>query len=172
MEHGTGRPGTTEFPATWTDDQVLGNILSVARKPDRAVWQENNRWRMRGHVDGVEIIAIVKRDGEIITAWPLPGRRGVQQNPSWSMTADEARFTVSMKRLPGRFSDRLPADDLDALHMMAAAGEWEEEIDLLIANLTGNQQSVTNQERADLRRLLMQIGLAVDQLGKVASSEP
>ncbi len=33
--HGTGRPGKTEFPASWDDQKVLDAVLDVARRPDR-----------------------------------------------------------------------------------------------------------------------------------------
>jgi hypothetical protein len=33
--HGTGKPGETEFPSSWTDDQIIWDVESVATKPDR-----------------------------------------------------------------------------------------------------------------------------------------
>jgi Bacterial EndoU nuclease len=102
--HGAGRAATTEFPATWSDDEVLDRIISVARDPDlMPVWQPNQRWRVRGVRDGVEIFVIMGRDGAIATAWPLPGGRGVQQNPSWSMSPEEAQLARTMKVLPAVF---------------------------------------------------------------------
>src|SRR5262244_2082885 len=32
--HGVGKPGKTEFPASWTDERVVASILDVARRPD------------------------------------------------------------------------------------------------------------------------------------------
>lgn len=37
--YGTGSPGKTEFPASWDDGKITGNILSVARSPDSAILQ-------------------------------------------------------------------------------------------------------------------------------------
>jgi len=166
--HGAGRAGSAEFPASWSDDEVIANILSVARDPDlKPVWQANQRWRVRGVRDGVEIFVIVQRDGAVATAWPVPGGRGVQQNPTWSMNPDEARLARMMKRLPGRFCDRLNAEDIVALLAMAEAGEWAEEADLLIATLAAGQQSVTDEERCDLADVLVQVNLPADQLAKI-----
>jgi hypothetical protein len=62
---------------------VVSSIVSVARAPDQPpVWQHHNdRWRVRGVREDVEIVAIVQPGGEIVTAWPLAGGRGVVQNP-------------------------------------------------------------------------------------------
>ena len=169
--HAAGRAGTTEFPAEWSDDQVAANILSVARDPGLVpVWQPNQRWRIRGVRGGVEIVVLVRRDGLILTAWPLPGGRGVQQNPSWSMSPEEAHLPRAMKDLPGRFGNRVDADDVDALCTMAEAGEWAEEIDLLIATLAARQQPVTHQERHDLRSLLDLLEMPVGQLDQVPAA--
>lgn len=169
--HGAGRAGTTEFPATWSDDQVVTHILSVARHPDASpVCQPNQRWRARGIRDGVEIVVLLEHDGTVITAWPLPGGRGVQQNPSWSANPDEAQLAQVMDVLADRFSDRLDADGADALRMMAEAGEWAEEVTLLIATLASEQRAVTDHERLDLTDLLGQLGLATDQLEFVPSA--
>jgi hypothetical protein len=170
--HAAGRAGTTEFPATWSDDDVLAHILSVARDPDLApVWQPNQRWRARGVRDEVDITVLIDRNGTIITAWPLPGGRGVQQNPSWSANPDEAQLAQAMQNLPALFSDRLNADDIDALLMMAKAGEWTEEMDLLIATLADRQQAVTDRERLELTDLLGKLELPTDQLELVPSAD-
>ena len=33
--HGVGKPGKTEFPASWDDKKVMDNVVDVARRPDR-----------------------------------------------------------------------------------------------------------------------------------------
>jgi hypothetical protein len=113
----------------------------------------------------------MKRDGSVVTAWPLPGGRGVQQNPSGSDNTDEAQVALAMKDLPVLFSDRLNTDETDALRMMAEAGEWAEEIDLLIATLADRQQGVTDHERLDLTGLLGQLELSTDQLEHVPAAD-
>ena len=81
--HGTGRPGKTEFPASWDDQKVLDTVLDVARRPDRPpVRQEwNGRWVARGTREDVEIAVVMAGDGRIWTGWPLPGGAGVVKNP-------------------------------------------------------------------------------------------
>lgn len=169
--HARGRAGATEFPASWSDDQVTANIISVARSPDRApVKQPNRRWRVRGTREGVEIMVIIKFDGSAWSAWPLPGGQGVQQNPHWSTNPNEVELARNMQHLPSRFADRLDRDDIDGLRAMAEAGEWAEEIDLLIAVLASTQRPVTALERHDLADLLTQLDMPADQLANVPSA--
>lgn len=80
--HGTGRPGKTEFPADWADAKITGAVLAVACEPDQAPVRQNwnERWRVSGKHDGVEIVAIVASDGQIWTAWPREGSPGVVKN--------------------------------------------------------------------------------------------
>jgi hypothetical protein len=61
---------------------VIENVLSVAREPDeRPVRQNwNERRRVQGKRDGVEIVAIVTSDGLVWTAWPREGSPGVVKN--------------------------------------------------------------------------------------------
>lgn len=78
---GTGRPGRTKFPADWTDEKITANVLSVARIPEEASYQPNGRWRVTGTRDEVRLSAVVRPDGQIWTAYPLPGSPGVTKNP-------------------------------------------------------------------------------------------
>ena len=80
---GTGRPGKTEFPATWDDAKIVGVILDVARQPDRTPTRQNwnGRWQARGTRDGVEVVSILDPDGRIWSSWPLDGGPGVVKNP-------------------------------------------------------------------------------------------
>jgi Bacterial EndoU nuclease len=81
--HGTGKPGKTEFPASWDDEKVIDTVLDVARWPDPAPGHQewNDRWVARGTRDDVGIVAVIQRDGRIWSAWPLPGGAGVVKNP-------------------------------------------------------------------------------------------
>ncbi|HLK78580.1 MAG TPA: EndoU domain-containing protein [Streptosporangiaceae bacterium] len=81
--HGTGKPGKTEFPASWDDRKVIDSILDVGRRPDSTPGHQewNDRWVVRGARDDVGIVAVIERDGRIWTAWPLPGGTGVVKNP-------------------------------------------------------------------------------------------
>jgi hypothetical protein len=82
--HGVGSPGKTEFPAHWDDDKIAENVLSVARAPDEQPVRQNwnDRWRVQGRRDGVDIVAIVAPDGLVCTAWPREGSPGVVKNMS------------------------------------------------------------------------------------------
>lgn len=79
--HGAGRPGKTEFPASWDDEMITERVLSVARLPDQARYQPNGRWLVTGTSDEIRLSAVVLPDGRIWTAYPLPGSPGVTQNP-------------------------------------------------------------------------------------------
>jgi hypothetical protein len=81
--HGAGKPGKTEFPASWDDGKVIDTVLDVARRPDLTPgYQEwNDRWVVRGTRDDVGIVAVIQRDGRVWSAWPLPGGAGVVKNP-------------------------------------------------------------------------------------------
>jgi hypothetical protein len=82
--HGTGRPGKTEFPAEWGDDRIVDAILAVVRHPDEAPKHQNwnDRWRVSGEHDDVQIVAIVESDGRVWTAWPDERSPGVTKNPA------------------------------------------------------------------------------------------
>jgi hypothetical protein len=86
--HGTGKPGKTEFPASWDDDKIMDNVLDVARRPDSTpvLQQFNNRWFCSGSREGVEVSVIVLRSGEVWTAWPEEGGPGVVRNPKKETT--------------------------------------------------------------------------------------
>lgn len=78
---GTGKPGKTEFPASWDDDKITDSIMSVARSPDSASLQQNGRWLAEGVRDEVKLAVVIMLDGRIWSAYPLPGSPGVRQNP-------------------------------------------------------------------------------------------
>jgi Bacterial EndoU nuclease len=79
---GTGKPGKTEFPAERTDDRIIDAVLTVARNPEQPPRRQefNERWQVTGTRDDVGIVAIVRPDGSIWTAWPREGCPGVVKN--------------------------------------------------------------------------------------------
>ncbi|MQA78783.1 MAG: hypothetical protein GEV10_09960 [Streptosporangiales bacterium] len=80
--YGTGRPGKTEFPQAWSDETIVQRVLSVAQSPDETPRLQNNgKWYTHGLHDGVDVVAVVHRRDGIVTGYPLPGGRGVRQNP-------------------------------------------------------------------------------------------
>lgn len=79
--HGTGRPGKTEFPATWPDEVILPLVEEITRAPDTVEWQRNGRWLVTAERYEVRVTAVLQADGRIWAAWPQPGGAGVMQNP-------------------------------------------------------------------------------------------
>lgn len=65
------------------------------------------------------------------------------------------------------FAGRLDPADLKAVREYAAAGEWGEEIDLLLASLRGTGQPVTTAERNELTAMLKAMGLSADPVEKL-----
>jgi len=86
--HGTGRPGKTEFPASWDDAKVVSHALDVAKHPDQPPVHQhwNDRWLCIGTRDSVEVSVVVLRGGEVWTAWPEEGSPGVVRNPRKEMS--------------------------------------------------------------------------------------
>lgn len=80
---GTGKPGKTEFPASWDDEKITNSLLDVARRPDQEPGHQkwNDRWMARGTRDDVEIVVVITGEGRIWTGWPNPGGSGVIKNP-------------------------------------------------------------------------------------------
>ena len=77
---GTGTPGKTEFPETWSDDDILDAIKEVAGTGtvDRPAHREGDLVIV-GEVNGVTIKAVVQPNGEIRTGYPVSGE-GVIDN--------------------------------------------------------------------------------------------
>ena len=109
---GTGRPGKTEFPERWKDDDARTEaiIRQTAENPTRVVWNhEHNSWLATREHDGVVVAVAVLEDGWVATAYPLEGGRGVVVNP---VPAPPGRHEVT-PTLPaatlGRLGIRHPA---------------------------------------------------------------
>src|ERR1700759_445429 len=53
--HGGGKPGKTEFPASWDDKKIIDTVVDVVRRPDSppVLQNRNNRWICSGTRDGV-----------------------------------------------------------------------------------------------------------------------
>jgi hypothetical protein len=70
---GTGIPGKSEFPASWSNDQILDTISDISTDPDQ-VWSPPDS---RGYttttatVDGVDIKVVYDtQNGRIVTGYP------------------------------------------------------------------------------------------------------
>ena len=78
---GTGIPGKTEFPASWSDDDILAAIRQVAANGTViGPAQREHDLLISSEVDGVTIEVVVRPNGEVRTAYPIPGN-GISENP-------------------------------------------------------------------------------------------
>ena len=78
---GTGKPGKTEFPADWDDDDIVAAIKTVAGSGTvKEPAHRRGELVITGVVDGVTIEAVVKENGDVRTAYPVSGP-GVVHNP-------------------------------------------------------------------------------------------
>ena len=73
--------------------------------------------------------------------------------------------------LPEVFADRLAESTLRALRSMARGGEWDELLDVLVAELRQTMSAVTVDERDQLRQVLEGWGLPTGQLNELVLCE-
>lgn len=83
---GAGRPGATEFPEDWTDQDVVDAIDGVywgGEESDDTEADTEGGVVLEGEYRGVRTQVVVDRDGRVRTAYPLPGQeeQGVRENP-------------------------------------------------------------------------------------------
>ena len=79
---GTEELGKSEFPETWTDQEILATAHDVAANPDRPpVQQPNGNWKAQGWRDGVPFSVIMKPDGRLWSVFP--------DDPSWPRNPNE-----------------------------------------------------------------------------------
>jgi hypothetical protein len=87
-------------------------------------------------------------------------RTGRHQYGDATRTRNEHReLAGTMRRLPGRYADRLQPRTLERITAAAAAGQWEKAVEQLIAALRSGAERVTPQERDQLRALLEALNL-------------
>ena len=72
---------------------------------------------------------------------------------------DQYELAERAYALPGRFADRRDPAGLADVRDCAQAGEWAEEIDLLLSCLRHGRRPVTAAEREELAALLQATGL-------------
>ena len=72
---------------------------------------------------------------------------------------DEHDLAQRAFALPGKFAGRLTPADLASVRELAEAGEWAEELDLLVAALAAARQPVSVSERDELTALLSATGM-------------
>ena len=91
-----------------------------------------------------------------------PRARDIGQSVEIQEPMDEYELARRAYALPGRFADRLDPVSLADEREYAQAGEWAEEVDLLLACLRGDRRSVSAAERAELAALLEAMGMPTE----------
>ncbi|SEB39536.1 EndoU nuclease [Amycolatopsis tolypomycina] len=166
---GVGRRATSEFPAGWTDEQIISVVKDVANDPSEARRQQRNgRWRCAGERFNVHLIVLVEDNGHVHTAYPVAGP-GVIRNPDTAR--DPANPTVA--DLKGNrisfFADsvlttignRLSPEDYTHYRTLLWAGEWEELADVLAAHAYRVGFGFSADEFSDFEKLLNSYDLPV-----------
>jgi hypothetical protein len=78
---GTGRPGKTEFPEGWDDQDISEALAAVADRPSKVSPDLTGRnFITEGIHRGVTVQAVVRPDGSVEAGWPVKGP-GVRRNP-------------------------------------------------------------------------------------------
>ena len=80
---------------------------------------------------------------------------------------DEHDLAQRAYALPDTFAGRLSPADLASVREFAEAGEWGEELDLLVAALSGTSQPVSVAERDELAALASAVGMPVEPVGRL-----
>lgn len=80
---GADKPGKSEFPPSWTDDDIITVVTDIARNPPVGQWRYDLwgnlvLWDLRRDV---HLEVVLKLDGQVITAYPVSGP-GVRFNSS------------------------------------------------------------------------------------------
>jgi len=75
---GTGIPGKSEFPASWSDDAIIHEISDIATDPAAIrTGLPGGRTLVDGTRNGVDIRVVLGPDGSIVTGFPT----NVPRNP-------------------------------------------------------------------------------------------
>jgi hypothetical protein len=74
--YGTGRPGKSEFPRSWSDKKILQEISDVAIDPrSRRTVERGGTIIAEGKRDGAEIRLVIGNENRIVSAYPTNVRR-------------------------------------------------------------------------------------------------
>lgn len=72
---------------------------------------------------------------------------------------DNQELANTLRRLPGRYHDRLPGSTLQRVTGSAASGQWEKAVDQLVMALYTRDAPVTADERDELRDVLQALDM-------------
>lgn len=70
---GAGKPGKTEFPASWDDAKIIATVTRIANDENLPMRQSGKRyWIRMGEEDELQIRVVLDRErGIIITGYPV-----------------------------------------------------------------------------------------------------
>lgn len=137
---GRGLPGKREFPADWSDDEVIDRAMDVAEQPSGAVELPDGLFRAFGERGGVRVGVVVTMGGQLLTAYPVHGP-GVAQNP----LSEEQRPVVELLE---SLLEVLPRDQEPRVSFeeLIGVGEWT----YVVENLFAMDLPWTQDQRIDL----------------------
>ncbi|SEG84515.1 hypothetical protein SAMN04489712_11717 [Thermomonospora echinospora] len=78
--------------------------------------------------------------------------------------AENQELAEVMRRLPERYADRLTPRTLQGISGAAAAGQWEQAVDRLLAALRARSAPVTAGERDELHMVLAALRMPADRV--------
>jgi hypothetical protein len=157
---GAGRPGATQFPASWDEQRVHDAVRRLA-----GPWTTlaNRRAWVDGTADGIRVGVLRDETGAVRTVAPLPG-----SDVRWMPEPREAIQTLLVGELQRTANallvDAAPLlgpDERTALKALRDTGEWVELADALVARLSG-VPDLPEPSAAAARRLLLAFDLPVD----------
>jgi RHS repeat-associated protein len=67
---GTGKPGKSEFPSSWSDDKVMNEVSDIATDPSLVSKADRGRKVTSGTREGIDIKVVQEKNGDIVTAYP------------------------------------------------------------------------------------------------------
>ena len=111
-----------------------------------------------------ELVQTLRRS-LLIRSW-RPGRRG---QVCKTVTVGHRELAQAIRRLPERFSDRLPDRTLQRISIAASGGQWQQVLDDLIASLHAFNQPVTAEEHDQLRAALEALSLPTGPLHELVT---
>ena len=91
-------------------------------------------------------------------------RDGLRNSGATRTRHEQRELADMMRRLPGRFADRLPARALERIVSAAAVGQWENAVDELIIALHARAETITSAERDELHTVLDALNMPGEHL--------